>query len=104
MKKLKRNQFTSGQYAALYYTLPGHPVRDINVFRKLSKLGVLKLHDHTGEIVRHVWGMLVRAWYIDEAESFEVESVGIFHQRYISGSFFPYLVRAELDEQGRIKY
>lgn len=38
---------------------PGDVVHDLRTLKKLACLGVLTLHDHTGRIVRHVWGMLV---------------------------------------------
>ena len=46
--------------------------------------------------------MTVRAFYIDDAETFEVEGAGIFRRKYFSGCFFPYLIKAQFDELGRI--
>ena len=102
MKKIPAKKLTECQLAVLRGYAPGETVKDIRALRKLALLGVVKLHDHTGEIVRHVWGMLVRAYYIDEAETFEVEGVGVFRQKYFSGCFFPYLIKAQFNELGRI--
>jgi hypothetical protein len=102
MKKIIPRQLTESQFTALYYCAPGESVKDVSTLRKLSKLGVVKLHEHTGEIVKHVWGMPVRASYIDDADTFEVEGVGVFRRKFFSGCFCPYLIKAELDAQGRI--
>lgn len=104
MKKIKVNTFTERQQQILRGIKPGYPVKDIRLLRKLSKLGVITLHAQTGMIVRHVWGHLVRAFYLDNAEMFEVETIGIFHRKFVSGCFCPYLVRAELDDRGWVKY
>lgn len=101
-KTIRPGQLTQRQLSVLGSIKPGDIVRDIRLLRKLSILGVLKLHEHTGQIVRHCWGMLVRAWYIDETETFEIEGVGIFRQSYISGSIFPYLTKAKTDESGNV--
>ncbi len=102
MKKIPARKLTECQFATLYYCAPGAAVIDIRTLRKLALLGLVKLHDHTGEVVKNICGMPVRAFYIDEAETFEVEGAGIFRQKYFSGCFCPYLIKAELDEQGRI--
>jgi hypothetical protein len=93
--KIEQGKFTQCQLDALKSTKPGGIVKDIRTLRKLSKLGVVTLHEHTGEVVKHVWGMLIRAFYIDDAETFEVESVGIFHAKYFSGCLFPFLIKSE---------
>ncbi len=94
MTTIPAKQLTLRQLAVLQKFGPGDMVNDIRTLRKLSRLGVVKLHEHTGEIVRHVIGMLVRAFYIDDADTFEVEGVGVFRQKYYDGCFFPYLVKA----------
>ncbi len=95
MTTIPAKQLTSRQLAVLQRFGPGETVNDIRTLRKLSRLGVVKLHDHTGEIVRHVIGMLVLAFYIDDADTFEVEGVGVFRQKYCDGCFYPYLIKAE---------
>jgi hypothetical protein len=95
MKIIPANKLTECQLAVLHNCASGEAVEDIRTLRKLALLGVVKLHEHTGEVVRHVWGMLVRAFYIDDADTFEVEGVGIFCQKYFSGCFFPYLIKVE---------
>ncbi len=102
MKKIPANKLTECQLSVLRGYAPGESVKDIRTLRKLAILGVVKLHDHTGEMVRHVWGMTVRAFYIDDAETFEVEGAGVFRRKYFSGCFFPYLIKAQFDELGRI--
>lgn len=104
MKQFTDNVFTERQLHILRSLHPGDAVHDIRVLKKLACLGVVTLHNHTGSIVRHVWGMLVRAWYIEQAETFEIPGIGIFHQHYKSGTFFPYLIKAKLDDNGRILY
>ena len=104
MKKIKVNTFTERQLQILKVIKPGYPVNDIRLLRKLAKIGVITLHAQTGMTVRHVWGHLVRAFYLDDAEIFEVENIGIFHRKFVSGCFCPYLIRAELDDRGRVKY
>ncbi len=94
MTTIPAKKLTSRQLAVLQRFGPGETVNDIRTLRKLALLGVVKLHDHTGEIVRHVIGMLVRAFYIDDADTFEVEGVGVFRQKYCDGCFFPYLIKA----------
>jgi hypothetical protein len=95
MTTIPAKKLTSRQLAVLQKFGPGDTVNDIRTLRKLSLLGVVKLHDHTGEVVRHVWGMLVRACYVDEADTFEVEGVGVVRQKYFSGCFYLYLIKAE---------
>lgn len=104
MKIICAKAFTERQLQILQGIEPGYPVNDIRLLRKLAKVGVITLHAQTGMIVRHVWGHLVRAFYLDDAEMFEVETIGIFHRKFVSGCFCPYLVRAELDDRGRVKY
>lgn len=101
---LQAGKFTPRQLAVLRSVQPGDIVRDVRVLRKLSLLGVVTLHEHTGEIVKHVWGMPVRAAYIDEAETFGVEGVGTFHRKYFDGCFCPFLIKARMDEKGGIRY
>lgn len=96
-KKINRKKFTQRQLDILTAMKPGNTVRDIRVLKKLALLGVVTLHAHTGEIVRNICGMLVRAFYIDDSETFEVEGAGVFRHRYVSGSIFPYLIKAEID-------
>ncbi len=95
MTTIPAKKLTSRQLSVLQRFGPGDTVNDIRTLRKLSRLGVVKLHEHTGEIVRHVWGMLVKAFYIHDADTFEVEGVGVFRQKYCDGCFFPYLIKAE---------
>lgn len=104
MKEFSRHVFTARQQQILQTIKSGYPVNDIRLLRKLSKLGMVTLHAQTGLIVRHVWGHLVRAFYLEDAETFEVKGIGIFHRKYVSGCFCPYLVRAEFDDNGNIKY
>lgn len=103
MKKFTEKTFTRRQLHVLQTTKPGDPVRDIRLMRKLSKLGVAELHEQTGTIVRF-WNNLIRAWYINKAEMFEVEGIGIFRAAFFDGCFCPFLIRAELDDTGRVKY
>lgn len=104
MKQLATKAFTTRQLDILRSIHPGDAVHDLRTLKKLACMGVVTLHDHTGHIVRHVWGMLVRAWYIEKADSFEIPGIGIFRQCFRSGTFFPYLIKAELDDKGRVKY
>jgi len=96
-KQVKPWKLTDCQLSVLKATNPGEPIKDIRTLKKLSLLGVVKLHEHTGIIVRHVWGMLVRAWYIDEAEPFSIPGIGKFREKYFNGSIFPYLVKVEAE-------
>jgi hypothetical protein len=103
MKTILAHKLTDRQLTVLRECEQGDTIKDIRTLRKLALLGVVTLHEHTGEIVRHVWGMLVRAFYIDDADTFEIEGVGVFRHQYFSGCFFPYLIKAELDELGRVR-
>lgn len=95
MKKIRANQLTECQHSALSLTKPGEIVKNISTLRKLSILGVVQLHEHTGEVVKYVWGMLIKAFYVDDAETFEVEGAGVFRAKYFSGCFCPYLIKSE---------
>jgi hypothetical protein len=95
MKKIHARKLTDCQLAVLRSCAPGDTVKDIRTLRKLALLGVVTLHEHTGEVVKHVWGMLVRAFYIDDADTFEVEGVGVFRAKYFSGCVFPLLIKSE---------
>lgn len=104
MKSLSQRLFTKRQLHVLHDIGPGHIVNDIRLLRKLSKLGVIKLAWETGIVVHHPIGFKIRAYYVDDAETFEIEGVGIFHRKFFDGCFNPFLVRAEGDEKGRVKY
>lgn len=104
MEHINPDTLTDRQLRILKSTEPGSIVRDIRTLRKLSKMGVLTLHEQTGLLVRSFWGGYIRAWYINAATVFSVENVGVFREKYFDGCFCPFLVRAEIDEKGRIKY
>ncbi len=101
MKKITAKQLTPGQLKRLEESVPGRPFRHLGILKKLAKLGVVRLHEDTGMKV-WAWGSQATAFYIDEADTFEVEGAGIFRQKYFPGCFAPYLIRAELDDRGRI--
>ena len=104
MEHLNVGVLTERQLQVLKSTAPGSVVRDIRTLRKLSKMGMLTLHEQTGLLVRGFWGGYVRAWYIETAMTFSVEGAGIFREKYFDGCFCPFLIRAEMDGKGRIKY
>ena len=103
MEQITKNALTGRQLQILKSTAPGDIVRDIRTLRKLSKMGVLTLHEQTGLLVRSFWGGFVRAWYIETASTFSVEGAGIFCQKFFDGCFCPFLLRTEPDGKGRIK-
>lgn len=92
MKYIPKKKFTARQIQSLEAIKPGHIVKYLSVLRKLSKLGLVTLHDHTGRWVRHFWGGQVRAYYIVDAEPFEIEGIGVFHTKFVSGCFNPFLI------------
>lgn len=104
MKSLPQRLFTKRQLQVLHNIVPGQMVKDIRLLRKLSKLAVVKLAPETGIVVHHPIGFKLRAYYVDDAEMFEIEGVGILHRKFFDGCFNPFLVRAEMDEKGRVKY
>lgn len=104
MKIFSQEIFTDRQLRVLQKIHPGYPVNDIRLLRKLSKLGVVKLAPETGIVVHHPIGFKIRAFYVDDAEMFEIEGYGIYHLQFFDGCFNPFLVRAEVDEKGRVKY
>lgn len=101
---ISANKFTPHQLSILRTAQPGDIIKDLRVLKKLSLLRVLALHEHTGTIVKHVWGMLVRASYIDDAKTFQIDGVGVFHSKYFDGCFQPFLVKATVDKTGKIHY
>lgn len=104
MKSLPQRLFTKRQLQVLHAIRPGHIIKNIRLLRKLSKMGVVKLAPETGIVVHHPIGFKIRAYYVDDAETFEIEGVGILHRKFFDGCFNPFLVRAEMDEKGRVKY
>lgn len=95
MKKISADVLTDVQIAILRAVKPGHVLHDQPMLRKLSELGAVKLHEHTGQTVTNALGIPVIASYIRSAETFEIEGVGVFRQEHIDGCFNPYLIRAE---------
>ena len=92
--KISEKVFTERQLRFLQALKVGSKVRDIRVLRKLSKLGIVTLHEHTGHTVGHVLGGVCRAFYIIDAKQFEIEGIGMFRTKYYDGCFNPYLIRA----------
>lgn len=98
MKIIPANAFTKRQLSTPRAVKLGDILHDYRTLRKLSIIGLVRLHEHTKQVVRHVWEFNIKVSYIDSAESFKVDGVGVFHQQYFHGCFNPYLIRAEKDE------
>ncbi len=103
MKKITAKQLTPGQLKRLKESVPGIPFRHLGILNELARLGAVKLHEDTGCKVWNAFGSQFTAFYIDEAETFEVEGAGIFCERYLPGCFFPFLIKAEPEDKGHIK-
>ena len=95
MRKIPADVFTDVQIAILKMVSPGKIVHDHDLLRKFAGLGVVKLHRNTGNVVWTAVGTKVKASYIESAETFEVEGVGIFCEKYFDSYFHPYLIRTE---------
>jgi len=57
---------------------------------KLARYGIIKMHEHTGQNVRLLYGGIVKAWYVREVYSTIVDGYK-FHWKYYSGIFCPYV-------------
>lgn len=94
MKVFERKDFTEDQFTYLAnMPIYNAPVSNKRVLNKLQRLGVCKLHAHTGAAVTW-YGNVVKSWYVDSCECFQVRGIdGYFGQRYVDGCFYPYVVR-----------
>lgn len=104
MKKVSDKLFTNIQIVKLKGIKPGGIVHDQGLLQEFAKQGLVKLHEHTGKVVISAFDIPVIASYIESAETFEIEGIGTFREKYVDGCFNPYLIRAELDDKGRVRY
>jgi len=67
-------------------------IKNLKILKAMAKKKLIVLHKDTGKIVR--WqGMKVRANYIQDGKSKFKYNGKDFATTYISGSFYPYVVK-----------